>query len=172
MRIALVVAAARNDIIGRDGGLPWHLPADLARFRALTLGNVVVMGRSTHESISARLGHPLPGRLSVVASRSATGAEGAALIVSSVDEALRVAAEISSFAGREELSVVGGATVYEQTLDLADVIYLTRIDSDVPGDTRMPADWLEGFVLAAEEPPRVEGGLPYVFQRYERSTRG
>jgi dihydrofolate reductase len=120
--VTIVAAVARNGVIGVDGGLPWRLPDDLQRFKELTLGHVLVMGRRTYESI----GHPLPGRTTVVVTRQRdwdAGSEAAA-------------------AADDEVFVVGGAQVYADALPLADRIELTLVDAEPEGDTRFPeVDW-------------------------------
>jgi len=133
--VTILAAVARNGVIGVDGGLPWHLPDELALFKELTLGHVLVMGRTTYESV----GRPLPGRTTVVVTRQAgwePGAEGV-LRAGSLPEALRVAREID-----DEVYVVGGAEVYEAALPEADRLALTFVDADPDGDTRFPeVDW-------------------------------
>ena len=125
---SLIVARARNGTIGKDNGMPWHLPADLAHFKRTTLGRPVIMGRRTWESI----GRALPGRRNIVVSRTpgfhAPGAE----VVASLSDAWR------AVAGAEEAFVIGGAQLYEEALATADRIYLTDIAGDVPGDTFFP----------------------------------
>jgi dihydrofolate reductase len=127
-RITLVAAMARNRVIGRDGGMPWHLPADLAHFKALTLGHPVLMGRKTYESI----GRPLPGRLNVVISRGQPVLPDEVVLAGSLDEA------IAACAGHEELMVIGGGEIYRQALERADRLALTLIDAEVNGDTCFP----------------------------------
>ena len=127
MKISLIVAASANNVIGRDGGLPWHLPDDLRRFRLLTLGKPVIMGRLTHESI----GRALPGRRNIVLSSDPLFRSGDCLIAATVDEALELA-------GADEVMVIGGAYVYRQFLPLADRIYLTRVEAIVDGDAFFP----------------------------------
>jgi dihydrofolate reductase len=136
--VSLVYARSRNGIIGADGGLPWHIPSDLKRFKDTTLGKPVIMGRKTWESLPRR---PLPGRQNIVISRRpgfmAEGAETAR----SPQDALRIAGDVP------EVCVIGGGEIYDQFLALADRIYLTEVDMDVAGDTRAPdlesAEWLE-----------------------------
>ena len=189
---SLIVAAAANDVIGAGGALPWHLPEDLRRFRRLTAGHAVVLGRVTHESIVARLGRALPGRTSVVVSSrggpgsvpgSVPGGGGAAdgtqvAWARSVAEALAAAraaeaiaaagaAEAGTAAGGGEVFVLGGASVYEQALPEVDRVYLTRVHREVAGDTSMPAGWLDGFTLVRrDERPGADGG--FAFLEYER----
>ena len=130
MTISLIAAVARNGVIGREGRLPWRLPDDLARFRDLTIGHHVLMGRRTHESI----GRPLPGRTNLVLSRDPAYAAPGCRLARSIDEALGEARE----AGETEIFVIGGASVYRSTLPIASRLYLTRVEADVPGDVRFP----------------------------------
>jgi dihydrofolate reductase len=123
--IELVVAAAENGVIGRDNALPWRLPADLRRFKAITLGKPVLMGRSTHESI----GRPLPGRTNYVLSRTEGYSAAGCAVVRDIDTA-RIRA-----AGCAALMVIGGADVYRQCLPLASRIHLTLVHARVAGDT-------------------------------------
>lgn len=171
MTISLVVAAAENDVIGRDGALPWHLPADLRRFRALTTGHVVLMGRLTHESIVARLGHPLDGRTSVVVSSTLRDpADERVVLAGSVESALEVAASLGALVGSGELFVAGGESVYRQVLPAADRIYLTRVHAEVTGDRRMPDGWLAGFELLSREDATDPGtGTAYSYLGYQRA---
>ena len=125
MTISLVVAASKNNVIGRNGGLPWHLPDDLRHFKRLTTGKPVVMGRRTFESI----GRPLPDRRNIVMTRDANYAAEGCDVVTSVDDALDAAH------GAEEAMVIGGGQVYRDFLPRADRIYLTRVQADVEGDT-------------------------------------
>jgi len=138
--VTILAAVARNGVIGVDGGLPWHLPDELALFKELTLGHVVVMGRRTYESV----GRPLPGRTTVVVTRSADwepGAEGV-LQARGVAEALRAASAID-----DEVFVVGGAAVFEAALPEADRLALTFVDAEPDGDTHFPdvawSEWRE-----------------------------
>jgi dihydrofolate reductase len=137
MKISIVVAMDTNGVIGRDNGLPWHLPADLRHFKETTMGKPILMGRKTYESI----GRPLPGRTNIVITRD-TGyrAEGC-VVVHSIDAALEVAAE------QDEMMVIGGADFYRQVMPQTDTIYLTRIHESFDGDTFFPelnaADWQE-----------------------------
>src|SRR5260221_10801594 len=125
MRIALVVAMARNRGIGRDNALPWRLPADLAYFKRVTLGRPVVMGRRTYESI----GRPLAGRKNIVVSRNPQFLAPGCAVVHSLDAAWDAAA------GADEVCVIGGTTLFEETPPLPDVIHLTQGEGAVEGDT-------------------------------------
>ena len=133
MRIALVVAVARNGVIGRDGGLAWKISDDLKRFREITLGKPVIMGRRTFESI----GRPLPERVNIVVSRRAGPIEGA-VVAASVEDGLRLGFEAGAHLDTDEICVIGGAEIYAQTLPLASRIYLTEVEAEVEGDTWFP----------------------------------
>jgi dihydrofolate reductase len=167
LRVSMIVAATRDEVIGDAGDLPWHLPDDLRRFKTLTSGHVVVVGRKTHESIVKRLGKPLPGRISVVVTRDPRPGDGRVIYQPSVGAALSVARAIEEFAGREEVFVIGGAQVYVEALPSVDRVYLTRVEPTVDGDTRMPAGWLSGFRLADQEVAGTNA-LLYSLERYER----
>jgi dihydrofolate reductase len=172
---SLIVAAARNDVIGAGGALPWYLPEDLRRFKRLTVGHPVVVGRVTHESILTRLGCPLPQRTSIVVSSRPTDRAAAGVVwATSLDAALDTArgAAVPAVAPAtadpaDEVFVIGGASVYEQVLPQVDRVYLTRLHRDVDGDTVMPSGWLDGFTLTArEDRPGPDGG--YSFLDYRR----
>ena len=173
MIVSLVVAASANEVIGDGGALPWHLPGDLRRFRELTTGHVVVMGRLTYQSILNRLGHPLTGRTSVVVSRTLgeTG-DPAVRVARSVPSALALAERLAAAAGDTEFFIIGGASVYGDTLPRADRVYLTRVHDQVAGDRSMPDGWLAGFELAArDDQAGAQGPLPYSFLDYRRTVR-
>ncbi|PWC32270.1 dihydrofolate reductase [Azospirillum sp. TSO35-2] len=161
MRISLVVAMAANGVIGRDGGLPWHLPGDLKRFKELTLGKPILMGRRTWDSLPRR---PLPGRDNLVVSRHVPPDEQeGARWFSGLEPAIAWARQ----AGAAELCVIGGAALFHETLPIADRLHLTRLDQAVEGDTVMPEigpDWTE---LWSSEPMR-ENGLTYRYIDLER----
>lgn len=127
MKIALIVAHAENLVIGRDGDLPWHYSEDLKRFKRLTSGHVLVMGRRTYESIGAK---PLPNRTNVVISR--TKEYGNCQTFGSIDDALK------HFRNEELLFIGGGASLYETMIDRADYLYITLIHRQVEGDTFFP----------------------------------
>lgn len=171
MNTSIIVAAAANDVIGANGTLPWHLPGDMRRFRAITTGHVVVMGRVTHESILDRLGHPLANRTSIVVSRTLRDAgDDRVLLATSLESALSAAASIGALAGSREFFVIGGESVYRQALPSADRIYLTRVHKAVTGDRCMPADWLAGFDLVAHDDVTDPESLTrYSFLDYQRA---
>ena len=124
-------------VIGHQGRLPWHIPEDLRRFKALTMGRSIIMGRKTHESI----GRLLPGRRSIIVTRQAGYAVPGALVVHSVEEAL------AACAGEEEAFVIGGGEIYREALRTADRIYLTEVQGEYRGDTLFPdllrSQWVE-----------------------------
>jgi len=126
--VSIVVATDERGAIGRDGGLPWRLPNDLQRFKALTMGKPIVMGRKTWESI----GRPLPGRQNIVITRQPGLPAAGATVVAALEEALAVAG------GAAEICVIGGAEIYRLALPLARVIHLTRVHAVVEADTFFP----------------------------------
>jgi dihydrofolate reductase len=173
MIVSLVLAASANEVIGAGGALPWYLPGDLRRFRALTTGHVVVMGRLTYESILDRLGHPLTRRTSIVVSRT-LGDPGypEVLVARSIPEALALAEWLAAEAGDSEFFIIGGESVYRDTLPLADRVYLTRVHGEVAGDRAMDDGWLAGFELAArDDDAGAQGPLRYSFLDYRRAQR-
>ncbi|MFN0023759.1 MAG: dihydrofolate reductase [Parvularculaceae bacterium] len=155
MRIALVVAAARHGAIGRDGKLAWKISDDLKRFREITRGKPVIMGRKTYDSI----GRPLPERVNIVVTRRESAIDGV-LIAASVEEALRLGSEAAAHLDTEEICVIGGAEIYAQTLPLASRIYLTEVEAEVEGDAHFPAidpaEWSRRATGRAERSSRNE----------------
>jgi dihydrofolate reductase len=123
-KLSIIVAMAKNRVIGVNNTLPWHLPADLKHFKALTMGHHIIMGRKTYESI----GKPLPGRTSVVVTRNADYAPPGVVVVNSLEAAIPACGDDG------EIFVIGGAELYRQAINLADRIYLTEIDADISGD--------------------------------------
>ncbi|MFB6118318.1 dihydrofolate reductase [Halosegnis sp.] len=141
LELVAIAAVAANGVIGRDGTLPWHLPADLAHFKELTTGHPVILGRRTYESIRDRLGGPLPDRTNIVLSRSSLELPDGAVHAPDVDAALKAAAARDSVA-----FVAGGATVYETLLERVDRLELTELDAAYEGDTYFPEvgdKWVE-----------------------------
>lgn len=153
MKISLLVAMAENRAIGRDGRLPWHLSADLKRFKKLTLGHVVIMGRKTFESI----GRPLPRRRSIVLSRDPDYVARGAETAGSLDEALARAA------GEDEVFIVGGSQVFAEALPRADRLYLTRVHAEVEGDVFFPELDPDAWELLSEERHEADGRHDYAF---------
>jgi len=159
VELVLIAAVAENGVIGDDGGMPWHYPADLAHFKETTMGHPVILGRRTFESIAAQLDGPLPGRTNIVLSRSDPEVPEGVVVVESVEAAVEATIE----AGVETAYVAGGATVYEQFLPLADRLVLTEVPGEPEGDTRFPEWDSEEWV----EVERVEDG-ELAFVTYER----
>lgn len=159
MKLSAIVAMAANRVIGAGNQLPWRLPADLARFKRITMGHTLVMGRKTYESI----GRPLPGRTFVVVTRQRDFAPPGVQVAHSVDEALS-AAEAS---GDSEVFIAGGADLYAQTMDRVQRLYLTRIAQDFPGDTWFPDVDLSGWTCVEEE-AHPDAEPPHTFLTYER----
>ncbi len=135
--LTLVAAMARNGVIGDSGAMPWHLPADLKHFKAVTLGHPVLMGRKTFEAI----GRPLPERLNVVISRSQSELPAGVVLTESLE------AGIKACAGADRIMIIGGGEVYRQTLRLATRLELTLIDAVLEGDTRFPQFGLDEWQL-------------------------
>jgi dihydrofolate reductase len=160
-RIALVVATAANGVIGDRGKIPWRIPEDMQRFKQLTMGKPCIMGRKTWESLPKK---PLPGRMNIVVTRDPHYKAEGALLVHSVDEAIARAQTESE----SEIAVIGGEEIYRAALPCADVIYLTDVLAEFPGDAHFPAidprDWHE---TACEEHVS-NGGLKYCFAAFER----
>jgi dihydrofolate reductase len=156
MRISLIAAMDRNRVIGHDNDLPWHLPSDLQWFKKNTLGKPILMGRKTFDSI----GRPLPGRANIVLTRDTTFQADGCVVVHNVDEALKTASDYVSDIDKGEVVVIGGGQLFEMLIDVADRLYLTRIDADFEGDTFFPkielADW---NVLWQEELLKSAGSL-------------
>lgn len=161
-RLALIAALAENGVIGRGNRLPWHLPADLAHFKRLTLDKPILMGRRTWESLPG----PLPRRRHLVLTRDPTYRAEGATLVHSLEEAMAAAGPVP------ELLIVGGATLYAEALPRADRLYLTLVHAVVEGDTRFPAwdpeDWVE--TERVEHPADGRNGFPMTFLTLDRST--
>jgi dihydrofolate reductase len=157
--ITLVVARAQNGVIGRGGGLPWHIPADLKRFKALTMGSAMMMGRKTFESLPGLL----PGRRHIVLTRYRLWSAEGADVGRSVDEALRLA-------GGERVSVIGGAEIFGLFLPIANRIELTEVLANVEGDIALPdprvsGGWRETW---SEDHPAEDGRPPFRFVTLDR----
>jgi len=152
-RVSIIVARARNGVIGNQGALPWHLPEDLAHFKATTTGHAIIMGRKTWDSI----GRPLPKRRNIVVTRnadwSAPGAEAAPSLVGAV----------ARCGGDDEAFIIGGAQLYDEALAMADQLIVTEIDRDFEGDTWLPAPDTNTWRESAREAHRSTGPDPFDF---------
>ena len=157
--IVLIYARAANGVIGKDGDLPWRLPADLRHFKALTLGKPMIMGRKTFDSLPGLL----PGRRHIVLTRDAVWAAEGAETAATLDDAL-------ALADAETIAIIGGAAVFEAFLPRADRVELTQIHADYEGDTFMPelgTEWRE----TAREDHAAEGAYPaFSFLTYRRAA--
>lgn len=162
-KISLIVAVAKNGIIGTGGTMPWHITEDFAHFKAVTLGHSVIMGRKTYESI----GRPLPRRRNVVISRNQTLRIEGCEMAASLEEA------ITMCEGEEELFVIGGGEIYRQAMPMADKLYITHVDVVVEGDTRFPEiDPVLWEEISREEFERGrEFGHPFSFVDYVRRVK-
>ena len=159
MKVAVVVAASLNGVIGREGGLPWRLPADLARFKRLTLGHPIIMGRKTYESI----GRALPGRQNIVISRDKKYVADGVDVVNSLEQALAAA-------NANEVSIIGGQSIFEEGLKSADTVYLTRVMADIDGDKFFDFK-PEGWKMVASEKHYADdkNQYDYEFQEWQRA---
>ncbi len=159
MRLSIIAAVATNGIIGRDNGLPWHLPDDLKWFKKLTTGHTIIMGRRTFESI----GRALPNRRTIVLTGNPDS-------VSGVETAVDLAAALALAAQDDEVFVVGGAAVYRAALSRAERLYLTRVHADVPGDVQFPELNDSSWRVVSEElhPADERHQFPFTFAVLDR----
>ncbi len=163
MIISLVVAAAENNVIGSDNRLLWHLPNDLKFFRDTTWAMPVVMGRKTFESLS---GKPLKGRMNIVVTRQGAWAAEGVSVARSLDEAVALATK----ADYKELFVIGGGEIYREAMSRADRIYLTRVHTNIPGDTVFPVIDLTQWELVSDDRMEADArhAYAYSFQLWKR----
>jgi len=164
MKLSLIAALATNNVIGRDNQVPWHLSTDLRRFKTLTMGHHLIMGRRTFESV----GRPLPGRVNVIITRSEDWTSEGVTVVRSLEDAVRIATN----AGDEEAFIAGGAQIYELAMHRADRMYLTRVHAEVEGDTWFPEfdDVSEWHLTDAEHFDADEKNeYPFSFLTYDRA---
>ncbi|MFC5499149.1 dihydrofolate reductase [Caenimonas terrae] len=163
-RLHLIFARAANGVIGKDGGLPWQLPEDMAHFRRLTSGHPVIMGRKTWDSLPPKF-RPLPGRTNIVVTRQPQWQAAGAVRAASLDDAVALCPDGA------DAWVIGGAEIYRQALPLAHTAVVTEIDAQFEGDAHAPSfgpQWRE----AAREPHTAASGLAFSFVTYENTTRG
>jgi len=156
--VTLVVAAAENGVIGKEGGIPWRISDDLKRFKALTMGFPILMGRKTWDSLPKK---PLPGRTNIVITRQAGWSAEGAVTAHSIEDAVAKAGDA------DEIFVIGGAEIYAAAMPLADVIELTEVHAEFEGDAVLPpleGEWEETF----REGHQTEDGLYYSFVTLER----
>ena len=167
IRLAVIVAAAENGVIGRNNALPWHLPQDLRYFKRVTMGKPIVMGRKTFESI----GRPLPGRTNIVITRNPDFTTEGVRVVASLDEALRLAGDIALIDGAQELVVIGGVEIYKASIPRADRLYITEVHASVPGDAFLPEiDWSHWSEVGREHHAASDANpYDYSFVVYNRT---
>jgi dihydrofolate reductase len=161
-RVSLIVAMARNRVIGADNRIPWHLPGELQLFKTITMGHHIVMGRNTWESI----GRLLPGRTSVIVTRQPAYRVDGAVMAASLEAALVACGDDT------EIFVIGGAQLYAAALPLADRLYLTMVEAEIDGDTRMPAFALEDWQATSSQAFSADARNPYDYVQtvYDRVT--
>ena len=158
-KINIIVAASENDVIGKDNDLPWKLPQDLMRFKRLTSGHIIVMGRKCYESI----GRLLPKRTNVILTRQEDYKVEGATVCHDIESALAIQEE------GKEIFIIGGSDIYRDTMHLADRMYLTRVHAEIEGDVHLegfdPDDWY----LMDEPAPLEENGLSFTYLVYEKT---
>lgn len=157
-QLSIIVAVANNHVIGLHNTLPWHLPEDLKRFKALTMGHHIIMGRKTYES----LGRLLPGRTTVIVTRNQHYHVDGAIVVHTLKQALEVCQTDA------EVFLIGGAELFEIGLQQADKIYLTEIHADFDGDAFLPVFDLSSWREASREQHKAANGLTFSYVSYER----
>jgi dihydrofolate reductase len=164
MKISLIVAMASNRVIGLNNKMPWHLSADLKKFKKITMGSPILMGRKTHESI----GKPLPGRTNIIISRNLDYRQDGCLVFNDLETALKKTCESA-----DEIFVIGGSDLYEAILPMADTIYLTLINGEFPGDTFFPEidldDWSEVEREDIKDDP--DAAFSYSFLKLEKTNQ-
>jgi len=163
-RICAVVAIGKNRELGKNGKLLWHIPDDLKRFKELTMGHPVIMGRKTFESIVSYIKGPLSGRTNIVITRDSSWKYEGATVVRSLEEAIEKAKELDA----EEIHIGGGADIYKQALPLIDKLYLTLIDAEGEADTFFPP-YMEQFKKKVFEEAHEWNGIKYRFVDLERA---
>lgn len=166
IKVSVIVAAAEGGVIGINNQLPWHLPADLAHFKRLTLGKPMVMGRRTFESI----GKALPGRTSIVLTHQPTWQAESALLAATLDQALALAYADARSRGAEEIMIIGGSAVFEQALPLCDRLYLTLVNAKLEGDTFFPSIDASQWDTVSRQENRADGrhAYDYTFIQMDR----
>jgi dihydrofolate reductase len=160
--LSIIVAMSENRVIGRDGALPWHLPADLKRFKQLTMGHAIVMGRKTYESIA----RPLPGRRSIVLSRNVDYRPVGVDVVANLQEALKQTDD------QQEVFVIGGSSLYRMALPVADRIYLTEVATKLEGDVLFPEFDRNEWQLVDSLPAEIDekSSLSFCFKIFDRAA--
>ena len=164
--IVIVAGIGRNTrAIGKDNGLLWHVPADLKRFKELTLGHPIIMGRKTFESILEILGKPLPNRTNIIVTRDTTYTHDGTTVVHNIEDAIAVARTESP----KEIHIGGGAEIYTQILPRVSKLHLTLFDDEATGDTFFP-EFIDDFEITKEHPPQEHNGLTYQWVDFQRKN--
>ncbi|WP_203248852.1 dihydrofolate reductase [Sporosarcina beigongshangi] len=159
--ISLLVAHDPDRVIGLNNELPWHIPEDLAYFKKMSMGKAMVMGRKTFDSI----GRPLPGRLSIIVTRNESYTAKDAVVVHDIKEAIAKGQAFS-----DEVMIIGGAEIFQTTMDIADRLYITAIQKKFEGDTFFPQYGAEWKLISSSENHITADGIPYSFLVYERNS--
>ena len=166
--ISIIVAYASNYVIGKDGKLPWHIPADLKYFKGLTYGSPIIMGRKTFDSI----GRPLPGRHNIIITRNSEYQNDDCAVVFDFQAALKEANDYAKKNGKSEIFIIGGAEVYRQAIDFADKAYITEVHADFDGDAVFNmldlSNWQE---IARDYHANETSDLPYSYVVLRRINR-
>lgn len=166
MKLAIIVAAAKNGVIGIENRLPWHLPQDLKYFKSVTMGKPVIMGRKTYESI----GRPLPGRLNIVITRdSSWNVSANVMVVHSLDAAIQIA-ETMGPSEVDEVIIIGGAQIYKEALSRVEKIYLTEVDAEPEGDAFFSLPDVRNWSLESSIPGDPEANVSHRFLVFERKV--
>ncbi len=159
-QLSIIVAVANHNVIGISNTLPWHLPEDLKRFKALTMGHHIIMGRKTYES----LGRLLPGRTTIIVTRNQNYFVEGAMVVNSLKAALKASGE------DDEAFLIGGAELYQIGLSIAEKLYVTEIHADFEGDAFLPQFELDQWQEVARERHQAENGLAFSYVTYQRAS--
>lgn len=160
--LSIIAVIGKNRELGKDERLMWHIPGDLPRFKKITWGHPVIMGRKTHSAFQYK-GGPLPGRTNIVLTRDAGYAKEGFVIAHSLDDALHIA---KTSPGAEEVFVIGGGNVFAQTIDHVDRLYLTIVEASAPADTYFPE--YSTFKKIISEEPQEAGGFRFFYRTLER----
>ncbi len=162
MKVSCIVATAKNNVIGKNNDIPWYLPADLKYFKKTTINHHIIMGRNCYESI----GKPLPKRTNVILTRNPFFLVSNCYVTHSIEEALKIAKNN----GEEEAFIIGGAQIYQQSMNLWDKLYLTEVDLEVEGDVFFPEVNFDEWILISEEAHQADekNEHDYIFKVYER----
>ncbi len=165
-KIAMMMAMDRNRLIGRDGQIPWHIPGELAYFKAVTMGKPVIMGRKTYDSI----GRPLPGRPNIVVTRNSDWAAEGVHVAAGLDEAVTKASALAVETQSDELMIIGGAVICREAMPVTQRLYLTVVDHEYEGDTWLDSFRWDDWQVVSEDvrDPETTGGLPVTYWVLEK----